>query len=241
MDWKKKYGFGYLLTMGKANPKINLSQASPYDTCIMHLSPEKTVFGNVCTSASLGCAAACLNTAGRGKMRTTQAARLARTKLWFQDRNSFLILLVSEIQRHIKRCYKSGKIPAFRLNGTSDIIWEKAFPSLFTMYPKAQFYDYTKHVFRCMASHKLPPNYHLTFSRSETNDKDCRRVLRSGKCNVAVVFQDKHYPPTWAGKKVYSMDGSDLRFLDPPGVGALYAKGKARHDTSGFVLPTKGV
>jgi hypothetical protein len=32
-------------------------------------------------------------------------------------------------------------------------------------------------------------------------------------------------------------DDSDLRFLDPPGVVvALYAKGRARLDTSGFVV-----
>lgn len=239
-----QYGFGSLLTAGDSNPKTAKSnKASNYHTAIMHLRPAKSSgLGNVCSSASPGCIAACLNTAGRGKMNSVQQARQNRTALWFNDRNSFMILLVAEIERHIRKSDKLGKHPALRLNGTSDIIWEKVFPGLFGTYRNVQFYDYTKHAFRCMKRYSLPENYHLTFSRSETNDKDCRRVLRSGKCNVAVVFDSPNYPPTWAGKPTYSMDDTDLRFLDPPGgaVGALYAKGKAKRDDTGFVIPTGG-
>ena len=39
----------------------------------------------------------------------------------------------------------------------------------------------------------LPANYHLTFSRSETNEADCKRVLEAGG-NVAVVFAGEMKP-----------------------------------------------
>jgi hypothetical protein len=52
---------------------------------------------------------------------------------------------------------------------------------------------------------------------------------------VAVVF-DK-LPETYLGKPVIDGDVSDLRFLDPKGViVGLKAKGKAKKDSSGFVV-----
>jgi len=43
-------------------------------------------------------------------------------------------------------------------------------------------------------------------------------------------------PETYEGTPVFNGDDSDLRFLDPKGVVVgLYAKGKAKKDTSGFV------
>lgn len=241
-----EYGFGSLLTMGDSNPKTKKSNLFDYDwlTAIMHLAPHKLCgLGNVCASASAGCIKACLNTAGRGRMSMTQQARINRTKLYFTNREKFVELLKAEIQRFVNKAAKLDRKPALRLNGTSDIIWEKVCPSLFTDFPQVQFYDYTKHAFRCMKSYKLPDNYHLTFSRSEVNDKDCRRILRSGKCNVAAVFNSKDYPNIFMGKPTYNADETDLRFLDPDGghIGALYAKGYAKGDKTGFVISCGGV
>ena len=43
-------------------------------------------------------------------------------------------------------------------------------------------------------------------------------------------------PISFRGLPTVDGDKNDLRFLDPKGVAvALYAKGKAKHDTSGFV------
>ena len=54
---------------------------------------------------------------------------------------------------------------------------------------------------------------------------------------MAVVFRDKTLPKTWQGFDVINGDNDDLRFLDPKGViVGLYAKGKAKQDTSGFVV-----
>jgi hypothetical protein len=48
-------------------------------TGIIYMSPYNLSGKNVCPGASKGCAAACLNTAGRGAMNVVQAARLKKT------------------------------------------------------------------------------------------------------------------------------------------------------------------
>lgn len=150
--------------------------------------------------------------------------------------SSYKIVLTSEIESFCTKCDKLAQTPAVRLNGTSDKSWEKTFPALINTYSNIQFYDYTK-VFKRMLRYidgDLPVNYHLTFSRSEVNDAQCKKVLRAGG-NVAVVFRGS-LPDEWQGYPVYDADKHDLRFLDPFGVGGLKAKGKAKHDTTGFVV-----
>jgi hypothetical protein len=100
-----------------------------------------------------------------------------------------------------------------------------------------QFYDYTKVLNRL--SKPLPSNYSLTFSRSGHNDIECDAAIRMG-ANVSVVFSiDKKsaMPTTWNGAPVFDGDDTDARFLDPKRhVIGLRAKGKAKYDTSGFVV-----
>ena len=80
----------------------------------------------------------------------------------------------------------------------------------------------------------FPSNYHLTFSRSEHNDKLCEMVLEMGG-NVAVVFRNQ-LPQTWKGYEVINGDENDLRFLDKQGVVVgLIEKGMAKKDETGFV------
>ena len=82
---------------------------------------------------------------------------------------------------------------------------------------------------------KFPSNYHLTFSRSENNDKKCEMVLLMGG-NVAVVFRNQ-LPKTWKGFEVVNGDETDLRFLDKKGVVVgLIEKGMAKKDATGFVV-----
>ena len=229
-----------LFTKGESNPKIAKSnRRGGIETLILHLAPASVSGHQVCSSASPGCIAACLNTAGRGRMDSVQAARIRRTKMWFTEREAFKAQIVKELTAFVKRCDKLGKMGAVRLNGTSDLLWEKQWPALFTQFADLKFYDYTKHVKRCLENWSLPENYHLTFSRSETNQADCLRVLEAGRHNVAAVFDSKEFPASWEGFPTYSADDDDLRFLDPPGghVGALYAKGFGKRDETGFVLP----
>jgi hypothetical protein len=200
--------------------------------------------------ATAGCAAACLNTAGRGGIikrgETTnqiQIARLARTDFFFNDREAFMGKLVKEITNAIKLAEKHELTPVFRLNGTSDIRWEHipatvngmTYPNVMLAFPTAIFYDYSKIFNR----RNLPPNYHLTLSRSETNEAQTIEWLKNGG-NVAIVFavkKGKPLPETWNGYKVIDADDTDLRFLDPVNVVAgLRNKGKAKADASGFVV-----
>jgi len=147
--------------------------------------------------------------------------------------------LYADIKLAIKQAKKKGMIPVFRLNGTSDIAWEKydMLPGLnvFECFPDVQFYDYTKILGRKV---KGIANYHLTFSAADGNDSDVYRAIAEG-LNVATVFGIKKtepMPETYNGRPVFNGDESDLRFLDPKGViVGLYAKGKAKKDTSGFV------
>lgn len=228
-----------LFTDGENNTKTAKSAGRGYDTKILHLAPAKESGYEVCSSRSKGCTKACLFTAGRGRMPNVVLGRIRKTILWFEQREEFKRQILQELNSFVKRCNKRGTLPAVRMNGTSDILWEKQFPEIFTSFPTVQYYDYTKHVKRCLANYSLPPNYHLTFSRSESNDLDCKKVLRQGKINVVIVFDSKDFPSEFWGYPTYSADDDDLRFLDPNGghIGCLYSKGKAKQDKTGFVLP----
>jgi hypothetical protein len=228
-----------LLSIG--NPKILKGMKQGYMTYILHLAPADVSGHNTCPKATAGCKTACLNTAGRGGMfkkgETTnmiQQARIRKTKFFFEDRENFLATLKDDIRKAIKQAEKKGLIPVFRLNGTSDIAWEKY--GVIQEFPNVQFYDYTAILGRKVS---YLTNYHLTFSKKESNDMDVRLAASNGM-NVAVVFstkKGKEMPSKYIGRQVFNGDDSDLRFLDPKGVVVgLYAKGKAKKDFSGFVV-----
>jgi len=222
-----------LFTVG--NTKTVKGEALGYMTFIMHLAPSTLSGWNTCPMASAGCAAACLNTAGRGRFTSIQEARIRKTAWFFNNRESFMAQLVKDIEAAVRKAAREGMTPVFRLNGTSDIRWENVpvngFRNVMEMFPALTFYDYTKIPNR----RNIPANYHLTFSRSESNEMDALRILANGIMNVAIVFDT--LPTKWAGVKVIDGTETDLRFLDPQGVVVgLVAKGKAKKDTSGFTI-----
>lgn len=231
-----------LLTTG--NAKTVKGQTQGYLTFILHLAPD-TVGGrsSVCPKATDGCRAACLNLAGRGGMFTDaqgtnaiQQARIRKTQLFFDDRDTFMEYLEQDINLAVKQAARKGMVPAIRLNGTSDLSWEKykckgSDRNLFEMFDNVQFYDYTKVPGRKVKQYK---NYHLTFSRAESNEDECMDALEAGM-NVAAVYDE-------IPEGMYSADETDLRFLDPcqGQIIGLKVKGhRAKKDTSGFVIRTK--
>jgi hypothetical protein len=228
-----------LLGVGN-NAKTVKGDGSEYLTAILYLAPADTVDGiNVCPMAVLaGCKAGCLYSAGRGAMNSVQAARQRKTILWRDFREVFIADLIQDITKFRAYCVKKGITPVVRLNGTSDIHWERY--GIMEQFPDVQFYDYTKDIKRVRKA--LPDNYHLTLSYSEASTRYSDMVLdqmcKHQGHNMAVVFRDKDkIPKTYMGFKVVDGDKDDLRFLDPKGVVvALYAKGKAKQDTSGFVI-----
>lgn len=233
-----------LLSVGN-NAKTVKGDGSEYLTAILYLAPADNLKGvNVCPMAvTAGCKAACLYTAGRGKMNSVQTGRLRKTMLWRDDRQGFLATLRQDIAKFAKYCEKRGIQPVVRLNGTSDIMWEK-YIDMETEFPQVQFYDYSKLYLR--AYKDLPSNYHLTLSYSEANADYAEAILNAHKLtgvNVAVVFRKpttEHSLPI--DSALLDGDKDDLRFLDAPmSVVALYAKGDAKKDTTGFVIDSEAV
>ena len=237
-----------LLSVG--NPKTLKGQSVGYMTYILHLAPANVSGFETCPKRTAGCTAACLNTAGRGGMfkrgettNTIQQARIRKTAMFFEERTSFMQWLVADIELAIKQAKRKGLIPVFRLNGTSDLSWEKyrvirnglVYTNIFSAFTEVQFYDYTKILGRKVSG---ITNYHLTFSAADGNDADVYSAINQGM-NVATVFglkKTQPMPETYNGRPVFNGDESDLRFLDPKGViVGLYAKGKAKQDISGFV------
>lgn len=227
------------------NAKTIKGQQYGYLTGVLYLAPYNLSGYNTCAMADVAqCHGPCLNTAGRGVFSNIQAARVRKTKLFFEDRAAFFAELVVSIKSLIRKAKAAGLIPVCRLNGTSDIKWENVgfewdgvwYENVFEFFPDLQFYDYTKIPNR-RTDHI--PNYDLTFSYSGVPgfQKYVGKAARDGY-RIAVVFRRREdIPPTFLGTTCVDGDDSDLRHEDPPGVVvALYAKGRARRDTSGFVV-----
>ena len=227
-----------LLSQPNSNPKVKKGNTkdSDYITTIMHLRPVST---RICPYQDIAkCKTACLNTAGLGGVYPSiQKSRQAKTDLFLNDRDTFMAMLYKDIEKFVRFCEKKNKKPAIRLNGTSDIQWETIKHegvTAFEKFPQVQFYDYTK-----IPTRKIShiPNYHLTWSYSEANQKYANYFDKL-KYNIAVVFSSKTLPPMFKGLRVIDGDKTDMRFLDGNKrvVVGLKAKGKAKTDTSGFVI-----
>ena len=238
-----------LLTVG--NPKVIKGEKLGYLTAILHLAPANMSGYQVCPMATVGCTNGCLNTAGHGGMfkggskhltsaevvaaitdgritNIVQAARIRRTRMFFETRVEFMAQLETEITAFVKRAGRKNLIPVVRLNGTSDIRWENY--GIIDKFPTIQFYDYTKIPNR----RNLPANYHLTFSLADGNDANA--WIAGVTQNVAVVFRTDRFPETFMNRRVISGDEHDLRFLDSEHVVVgLKAKGRAKQDKTGFV------
>lgn len=218
------------------------------DTGILYLAPatNATPKGEtLCSNAvKAKCLAPCLFTAGRGRMSSVEMSRLFKTLFFLQERKLFMQTLIAECKANAAKSKRNGRVFAVRPNGTSDI----DFSELAAACPEVQVYDYTKNVERLG---QTPSNYHLTASYSAANSDyrlDVLDVVLKGY-NAAVVFRDRKTAEYamqhgFAGFRVLDGDEHDVRFLDPratvPGehgyIVALYAKGAAKTDRSGFVV-----
>ena len=217
-------------------------------TAILYLMPAMGSGVNLCANAVLaGCVKACLFTAGRGAMSNVMLSRLRKTLYFNQYRDEFMAQLSREISREKAKAKRKGYKLIVRLNGTSDIRFENIAlplvnaPTIFDLHSDVQFYDYTK-----LANRKnVPANYDLTFSYSgvEAYQPFVAKAVANGE-RIAVVFRNRSIVEamlangdTFLGLPIVDGDDTDIRHLDAKGVVvALYAKGKARKDQSGFVV-----
>ena len=242
---------------------------------INYMAPAATAgVGNLCPFSSAGCRALCLGTeSGQAAMRkagednSVTLSRKAKARFYMRERVAFMRECAIHIGRAYVRACKEGRRLCVRMNGATDVAWERAVVDvdatlaarlsamsewivaagrvrLMDLFPEVQFVDYTKSFARMMAfcRGELPANYHLTFSRSEDNEAECRQVLEAGG-NVAVVFAAAELPTDYLGALVLDGDKHDLRHLDSRGHGAvvgLKPKGnKAKRDASGFVVRSR--
>jgi len=228
-----------LLSSGSTKIEKSNKLSDKYFSRIIYLASDDEADGKrtVCPYAKIaGCSEPCLDTAGMGKFSNVRKARIRKTLLFLNDQQEFMRQLVQDINKFLKECDRLGKKPALRLNGTSDIQWETievdGYENIFAMFPQIQFYDYTK-----IPTRKVEhiPNYHLTWSYSEANDKYATLFDKVSN-NIAVVFRDA-LPKMFKGLKVIDGDKHDMRFLDETQVVVgLIEKGEAKKDTSGFVI-----
>jgi hypothetical protein len=223
-----------------ADAKTIKGETIGYLTGILYLAPAKTTKYNTCSMAHLAqCDKACLYSAGRGAFNSVQQSRIDKTLYFYEAREEFMRQLSDNIKALIKKAEAKGLKPLVRLNGTSDIRWEnvpfEAYDNIFKAFPDVQFYDYTKDANR----KNLPANYDLTFSYSGVESfKPYVFKAQNKGMRMAVVFRKESSVPTiFKGIRVVSGDNSDVRHLDDQGViVGLYAKGKAKTDTTGFVV-----
>lgn len=226
------------------NAKTVKGQKYGYMTGILYMAPSTISGHNTCPMAKIaGCEAACLYSAGRGAFNSVQQSRIAKAQWFFSETNEFMNQLVLDIVRLVKKAKAANMIPLVRLNGTSDIRWENVpvvfggnpYPNIMAMFPDVQFYDYTK-----IANRKnVPANYDLTFSYSGTiGYQKYVNIAKANGMRLAVVFRNrKDIPATFLGLECVDGDDSDIRHIDPHGVVvALYAKGNAKKDYTGFVV-----
>lgn len=237
---RKPAGYRTLLSI-ESDAKTVKGTKQGFLTGIMYLAPHKlSGLMNVCPSASLGCIASCLYTAGRAAFTPSiRKARVEKTEFMVRNPDAFYASLAYDIETLRRTAQKRGLKPACRINGTSDL--PKIARAMAEQFPDVQFYDYTK---LARPYQRTMANYSLTFSHSEVNFAECIDALNHG-INVAVVFglkKSQPLPETWNGYTVLNGDESDLRFADKRSdrgyVIGLYAKGQAKKDCSGFVVRT---
>jgi hypothetical protein len=222
-----------LLSKGSTNAK---TAKNSIETLILYLAPftQNSKGINLCPKATAGCAAACLFTAGRGAFSNVAQSRMNRTEYYLHDRKTFLSQMAKEINN------KAKKVPtlAVRLNGTSDIKLVEMLTLTHDISPNVVFYDYTK--IPSKAGNRKTTQGHdyiVTYSFNEGKDAipNALEVLNRGG-NVAAVFR-KELPDTFLGYPVIDGDASDIEMLKHRGVIlGLKAKGKAKKDTTGFVI-----
>ena len=217
--------------LGQSSPK---TEKNALRTRIMYLSPfTGNKFNiNLCPMAK-NCAITCLNHAGRGKLDSTQLARMNKTNYFLADKIGFINQLHKEVKNFDKLAKRNGKTYAIRFNGTSDVdfialIKQICKVDVLTEYTNIKFYDYTKVIGR-IRKYK-GQNYSLTFSRDEANHAHAMEALSLGY-PVSAVFENGIFDEN--GKQIIT------NFLGYPVVDGDKADDIMVHNSGAYVLGLK--
>jgi hypothetical protein len=235
----RELGLPYRPILGESSAKTVKGERIGFLTGILYLTPDE----ELCPLAKLaGCMAGCLRSAGRGAFDNVQAARDAKTAFFRQHREAFMLSFAADVWSLVRKASRLGMDPLVRPNGTSDIPFENIpvlnGKNLFQLFPDVMFYDYTKHPSRNLEG-KTAGNYDLTYSFSAVTPKpiSIKGLQNPHNRRTAVVFHKREdIPASFRGWPVVDGDDTDVRHIEPARVVvALYAKGKSKHDVSGFV------
>jgi hypothetical protein len=238
-----------------------------YLNAIQYMAPHSSAgVGNLCSHASPQCIALCLGThSGQAAMvsdlangtNATRESRKKKARLFMANRAAYMNEVSRSIVKVIRDAKREKLTPCIRLNGSTDISYErirfnldaktiaKLEPltgklrrvenvTLLELFHWVQFVDYTKNPNRLG---KAPANLDLTLSYSGNNSDECVNALLAGH-NVAIVFHGG-LPETFAGFPVINGDLHDLRHLDAKGgfiVGLTPKGATAKRDKSGFCV-----
>jgi hypothetical protein len=222
------------------NPKTLKNLKLGFATAVLHLAPRTISGHNLCPKATDGCSEPCLHFAGVSfHMPAKHKARIERSLFWVQYQERFLERLHKEIRSYAKKAIEAGHTPTFRLNGTSDV--PKIAFEMAREFPEFQFSDYTK-ILASLKRKDKPTNYHLTFSRSESNWKECLEAFQMG-FNVSVVVDAditdqelREFLRLDASVKIVDGDEHDATFTHTNGLHLLrlLPKGKMKFDETGM-------
>lgn len=153
------------------------------------LAPHKQSGTNLCPQAG-ACSELCVGWfRGLNVFPTVRKALVNRSRLFVDDRKTFLGLLHKDLTKLEKK-----PNPHCRLNVFSDLPWETIDPSIFEY--NIKYYDYTKIKNRCIRyiEGRMPNNYHICFSHSEKSSFEfANEVINSGG-SVAFVINRKYIP-----------------------------------------------
>jgi hypothetical protein len=243
---KKQTGLSYL---GSVASSSKIAKGLQYNemTYILYLAPANQSGYEVCPMRTPECTEACLTESGHNridvKKNAINKARIAKTKLFFEQREFFMGWLVTEIEKAKAVAADKGMRFSVRLNGTSDIeptLFKHNGKTLFQLFDDVIFYDYTKVSKRFRLLDKYT-NYDLTYSFSGHNMFQCLDILSNKKGRVAMVFEGKVLPTEFMGYKVIDGDAYDMRYLDEQGVivGLKFKKVRNKIDTANnkFIIP----
>jgi len=243
---KKQTGLSYL---GSVASSSKIAKGLKYNemTYILYLAPASQSGYNVCPMSTEECRTACLTESGHNridvKKNAINKARIAKTKLFFEQREFFMGWLVTEIEKAKYQAESKGYKFSVRLNGTSDIEptrFQHNGKVLFELFDDVMFYDYTK-VAKRFGLLQFYPNYDLTYSFSGHNMFQCLDLLNKGNGRVAMVFEGKQLPKSFMGYRVIDGDEYDMRYLDEQGVivGLKFKKVRNKIDTANnaFIIP----
>jgi len=234
----KELNLAYKRILGTASTKTIKGEKIGFLTGIVYLVPDN----KICSMAkTAGCMSACLKSAGRGAFNSVQAARQSKTDYFYNHHKAYLLSMAADVWSLRNTAKNKGLKLIVRPNGTSDILYENLEimegKNIFQLFPDVQFYDYTKHPCRNLEG-KTAGNYDLTYSYSgiTPHNVTIKGILNSSNSRVAVVFDKlENIPSTFRGWTVIDGDNTDVRHIEPKTVVvALYAKGKAVKDLSGF-------